>query len=196
MNGRIFQDWVKNKLTPALPPQSVVVMDNASYHSQQVEGSKPPTSATKKQDMVNWLKERHVAVDPTLKKPQVYEIVKTHKERTDLSYTVDSHLQQHGHQVLRLPPYHCELNPIELIWGDLKQFVASENSTFKQSDVKQLIERGIERIDQQRWEKACMHVQKIEEDWCRRDNIQQQTVEPVIVQLDATDESDDSEDNN
>ena len=30
-------------------------------------------------------------------------------------------------EVLRLPPYHCELNAIELIWADKKNFVAREN---------------------------------------------------------------------
>ena len=25
-----------------------------------------------------------------------------------------------GHEVLRLPPYHCTLNPIELVWAQLK----------------------------------------------------------------------------
>ena len=30
-------------------------------------------------------------------------------------------------EVLRLPLYHCELNAIELIWADEKNFVAREN---------------------------------------------------------------------
>ena len=48
MNGRIFFQWVQDKLIPALPSESVIVMDNASYHSVQVEGTRTPTSATKK----------------------------------------------------------------------------------------------------------------------------------------------------
>ena len=24
---------------------------------------------------------------------------------------------KYGHETVRLPPYHCQLNPIELIWG-------------------------------------------------------------------------------
>ena len=38
MNGEMFQTWVENTLLPALPDESVVVMDNASYHSVQVCG--------------------------------------------------------------------------------------------------------------------------------------------------------------
>ena len=29
-----------------------------------------------------------------------------------------------GHKVIRLPPYHCELNPIELAWAAEKNFAA------------------------------------------------------------------------
>ena len=46
----------------------------------QVKGSIPPTSVTKKQDMINWLHERNVTftIDShALKEPQMYEIVKT-----------------------------------------------------------------------------------------------------------------------
>ena len=95
-------------------------LDNASYHNLQVEGSKLSTTATKKEDMISWLQHRHVTVDHALKKPQIYEIVKGYKEQTGPTNSVDSYLQLHGHQVLRLPPYHCELNLIVLIWGRSK----------------------------------------------------------------------------
>ena len=36
MNGQIFEQWVEEQLVPSLPPESVIVMDNASYHSVQV----------------------------------------------------------------------------------------------------------------------------------------------------------------
>ena len=33
-----------------------------------------------------------------------------------------------GKQVLRIPPYHCELNPIEFVWGFFKSNVRVKNS--------------------------------------------------------------------
>ena len=193
MNGRIFENWVKDQLTPALPSHSVVVMDNASYHSVQVEGSKAPTSATRKQEMVNWLEEKGISVDPTLKKPQVYELIKAHKGQMTPTYSVDAFLAAKGHHVLRLPPYHCELNPIELIWGELKQFIAASNHTFKQQDVRELINRGFQKITKESWRKACQHVLKIEEEWWKRDNIQAKTVQPVVIHI--SDDDDDDTDN-
>jgi len=34
MNSIVFEDWVENKLLSNLPQNSIVVMDNASYHSR------------------------------------------------------------------------------------------------------------------------------------------------------------------
>ncbi|KAJ8911297.1 hypothetical protein NQ315_003288 [Exocentrus adspersus] len=45
--------------------------------------------------------------------------------------------------VLRLPPYHCELNPIELVWAQVKGDVARNNTSFKLSDVKILLENFV-----------------------------------------------------
>ena len=44
MNAMIFNKWVEEQLVPALPPKSLIVMDNASYHSVIKEGTKAPTS--------------------------------------------------------------------------------------------------------------------------------------------------------
>jgi len=32
MNATSFEEWFKEKLLPALPPNTLIVMDNASYH--------------------------------------------------------------------------------------------------------------------------------------------------------------------
>ena len=193
MNGSIIIEWVKNQLTPMLHQPSVIVMNNASYHSKQVDGSKAPTSATRKPEMIQWLRDRNVVVDQTLTKPKLYDIIKQHKENAAPTFHVDTYLRSQGHKVLRLPPYHCKCNPIELIWGDLKGYVAQNNTTFRQKDVRELIERGLVRIDQSRWSKACDHVQKIEEEWWKRDNILADIVAPVIHNLADTDSKDEEE---
>ena len=36
---------------------------------------------------------------------------------------------------------HCSLNPIELLWNNRKRFVRDQNTTFRQDDVKQLVEQ-------------------------------------------------------
>ena len=34
-------------------------------------------------------------------------------------YKIDKIIEDRGFKVLRLPPYHAELNPIELIWANV-----------------------------------------------------------------------------
>lgn len=66
--------------------------------------------------------------------------------------------------VLWLPPYHCELNPIKLIWADIKKFVAEHNSTFKFADMKNIFHNAISRQKsgrnalitcRKKWNKKC-----------------------------------------
>ena len=46
------------------------------------------------------------------------------KYRTDKTLKVfDNKAKKYGHKVIPLPPYHCDLNAIELIWADEKNYV-------------------------------------------------------------------------
>jgi transposase len=56
------------------------------------------------------------------------------------------------------PPYHCEFNPIEMVWGDVKGYVGRENNTFKNNDVKDLIIKGFKTITPEKWTNFCNHV--------------------------------------
>jgi len=46
-------------------------------------------------------------------------------------YKLDSVALQMGHEVVRLPPYHCQYNPIELIWAQVKGEVAKKTALSK-----------------------------------------------------------------
>lgn len=46
---------------------------------------------------------------------------------TNISFDEEANL--HNKTVLRLPPYHCELNPIEVIWALVKTYVSEKNKT-------------------------------------------------------------------
>ena len=59
MNSKIFEKWVNEQLDPALPRKSLIIMDNASYHSVREDGTKAPTSNSRKGDMMNWLTKKH-----------------------------------------------------------------------------------------------------------------------------------------
>jgi hypothetical protein len=90
--------------------------------------------------------------------------------------------------------YHCELNPIEMIWAQVKGYVAANNKTFKLEDVRLLLEKGIQNVTPERWEKCVQHVIKEEDKMWNLDGLMETVMEPLIINL--QDSSDDSSDMN
>ena len=66
--------------------------------------------------------------------------------------------------------YHCELNPIELIWAQLKLFVRRRNTTGKIKDVYNLVLEAIKSITPAAWKKCVDHVLKYEEYFRQKDS--------------------------
>ncbi|GBP37192.1 hypothetical protein EVAR_31123_1 [Eumeta japonica] len=112
MNKDKFTKWVMEKLIPNLTKPSLIVMDNAKYHSVQL--NKPPTQADRIAVIKEWLQSNNIPYDYNWRKRKLLEAVKNHKPES--KYQINEILKSHGHEVFRLPPYHCTLNPIELIW--------------------------------------------------------------------------------
>ena len=92
MNSNIFMKWIEDQLSPALPPNSTIVMDNASYHSIREEGTKAPTTATRKGEMQAWLSKQGVPYELKMTKPVLYELIKSHKPEP--VYKVDEFLKK------------------------------------------------------------------------------------------------------
>lgn len=122
---------------------AVIVMDNAAYHS--VKKDRIPVMSWKKQDIINWLESKGENISyPTTKGALLSQVKTIHTEHD--KYVIDDYAKDNNKIVLRLPPYHCELNPIELAWSSVKSYVRTHNSTFKLKDVKELLERGVEHV--------------------------------------------------
>ncbi|XP_074035663.1 uncharacterized protein [Leptinotarsa decemlineata] len=137
MNGKSFEQWF-SKVLPHLEDNAVIVMDNAPYHSRRLE--KIPRTSSKKVEIQNWLRSKNISFEDSMLRVQLLKIVKERKLEYQ-KYIVDEMAAGQNKIVLRLPPYHCELNPIELIWADVKNFVAQHNTTFKFADLKVLLMR-------------------------------------------------------
>lgn len=60
MNQENFTKWLEEKFLPNIEswPNSVVVLDNAPYHS--VQEDKVPTKSSLKSDMVKWLSNKGI----------------------------------------------------------------------------------------------------------------------------------------
>jgi len=147
MNGENFLKWFNNIL-PLLNNNAVIIMDNAPYHS--VKAEQIPVSSWKKANIMKWLQEKNVHVDNSYVKAELLDLVQKHKSAFD-KYVVDEIAKASNKIVLRLPPYHCELNPIEQAWSMVKEYVKDKNTTSKFGDVKQLLIEGVESVTAENW---------------------------------------------
>lgn len=189
MNHTNFMKWVETQLLPNLPEKSVLVVDNASYHNVTVE--KNITSASLKADMIRWLQEKHVPHDPKLTKPELYRIIQDNKYRFPLAYKLDTSLEAHGHNVLRLPPYHPDLNPIEKIWASVKNWVAARNRTFTLADVETLTRQRFQELPVEEWVNICKHVIDYENGQIEKEHLLDTTMDHLrfTVNTGTSDES-------
>lgn len=179
MNAEVFEKWFASVLE-RVEPGSVIVIDNAPYHSRRVE--KLPTSAWRKADIIDWLKSKNILFDDHLLKVQLMNIVRVHKDQY-IKYVVDEMAHKRGVTLLRLPPYHCELNPIELIWAQIKGEVANKNTTFKLKEVKVLLNEAIDGVTADNWQKCIEHVIKQEQKMWDLDTNAEVIVDPLIITL-------------
>jgi hypothetical protein len=53
MDGEMYEKYFSEQLLPNLPPKSVIVVDNASYHSRKKE--QLPTRSWRKDKIKEWL---------------------------------------------------------------------------------------------------------------------------------------------
>ena len=95
-------------------------MDNASYHSTKLI----PKANANKQTMYDWIKKYtgkpgvDVELPEDIKKIRRWELQELVKQISELPsmaneiFAIDQMTAARGHQVLRLPPYNCDLNVI------------------------------------------------------------------------------------
>ncbi|KAF2889799.1 hypothetical protein ILUMI_16374, partial [Ignelater luminosus] len=69
--GESFENWFSNIL-PRLEENSVIILDNAPYHSRKME--KIPTSGWKKSDIQDWLRSKQIKFDGCLLKVELLAI--------------------------------------------------------------------------------------------------------------------------
>ena len=61
--------------------------------------------------------------------------------------------KKYGHEIVFLPPYHPQLNPIERAWALTKNYVALNNLNASFSNLKGLIFYGFNKITPNIWER-------------------------------------------
>lgn len=191
MDHNRFYKWFEEQLLPNIDPNSVIVMDNAPYHTVQID--KAPTMSSKKSAMIEWLERHGVQAGPELKKGELLDMVLAHKPRFPI-YKIDELAKSHGHEIIRLPPYHCHFNCIEMIWAQLKGHVARNNKKFTLTEVERLINEGFGLIGEKEWADVVRHVEKLTKEAWEAEGILDEVVERFVINITGNTSSESEED--
>jgi len=150
---------------PNIPQHSVIIMDNASYHNVLSECS-APTSACKKERIRDWLIKNQIPTPEDCLKSELIEIL--NKIAPNPTYAVDLLAEKQGHTVLRTPPYHPELQPIEICWGIVKNQVA-RNCDFTMSNLLVQLEAAFSTVTNETCRGLMKKIRQVEDDFWQVD---------------------------
>ncbi len=165
MNWDLFKKWFTEMLLPNIPKRSLIIMDNAPYHKILSEHS-PPNHQSSKKKIRDWLEQNKVYCREDCLKPELVEVLV--KMAPEPVYAVDEIAAAHGHKVLRTPPYHPELQPIETCWGVVKNYMA-RHCDFTMKNLTKQLDSGFDSVSAKTCKKIIAKVRKIEDNFWETD---------------------------
>ncbi|MBL0702128.1 MAG: transposase [Desulfosarcina sp.] len=166
MNQDMFTKWFREKLLPNIPARSLIIMDNASYHNVLSPVS-APTPSCKKEKIRSWLERNHFPVKEDCLKAELVEILT--KVGPQPTYILDEIASEQGYEVLRTPPYHPELQPIETCWGVVKNEIA-RNCDFTMNNLILQLESAFDRVTAKTCAGLIKKIRDIEDTFWRDDD--------------------------
>lgn len=191
MDANKFEDWLENILLPHLEEPSLIILDNASYHSRKKNPA--PTTSWSKQQIKDYLNKLGLEVDNSLLKSELLQLAKQHSPKT--LYVVDELIAAHGHRVLRLPPYHCHYNAIEMVWSQCKRYYDAHIGTlgYGHTQVLDMWMKALDSVTADNWSSYIHHAEKIIwEAWDQEVVFESIETQPLIIHVgnDSSSESD------
>src|SRR5271156_4051810 len=138
---------------------------NAAYHNTLANTSAPTRNCSKSR-MLKWLDDNKVSCNPDCLKVELAEIIE--KYAPEPTYAVDEIADRHGHDIYRTPPYHPELQPIELCWGILKNELA-RHCDFTMKNLEIQLSQAFSKITRAICAKIIKKVRAIEDDFWKED---------------------------
>ena len=165
MNWENFSKWFTEQLMPNIPPNSLIIMDNATYHTVLVNST--PTSNSSKEELRTWLSENDHTWTEDMLKAELFALCKQFVPPPECK--IDKIAESQGHTILRTPPYHPELQPIETCWAIVKNYMA-DNCDFTMDNFRYHLPIAFTKVTGQNCKKIISEVVKQEEKFWEEDN--------------------------
>ena len=142
MNWDNFSKWFETQLLPNIPPRSLIILDNAKYHNVLEDGFFPSSNSTKVQ-LRSWLTRNGYAWREDMLKSELLALCT--REAPVPEYRLDQIALRHDMTILRTPPYHPELQPIETCWAVVKNYMA-DNCDFTMRGLRRRLPEGFSQV--------------------------------------------------
>jgi transposase len=165
MNQELFTRWFTEQLLANIPESSLIILDNASYHNA-LSAHSAPTATCKKARIGAWLQKNGIPVRDDCLKAELVEILA--KLAPPPTYALDELTNAQGHDILRTPPYHPELQPIETCWAVVKNQIARRNN-FTMADLVAQLDEAFERVTEETCSGLIKKVRQVEDKYWRED---------------------------
>lgn len=100
-------------------------------------------------------------------------------------YKIDAMVADHGHTVIRLPPYMCDLNPTELAWAKIKRPVRENKVTADMNLQKllQVAEDSLSHVTKDDCQGYCKDVETLWKECWERDRVVPDVIGNIILHL-------------
>lgn len=165
MNWSNFSKWFETQLMPNIPEGAIVVLDNARYHNVLVEDFFPSAASTK-EELRNWLDRNGHAWYENMLKSELLERCLRWAPRPE--FRLDRLARARGVTILRTPPYHPELQPIEGCWAVVKNHMA-DNCDFSMAGLRARLPEAFAKVTPDTCRKIAEKVTEQEDRYWRED---------------------------
>ena len=142
MNWDNFSKWFKEQLLPNIPSKSLIILDNARYHNVYSDNFFPSMSSTKEQ-LRQWLSRNVYPCREDMLKSELMELCTRFAPIP--AFKLDILAAKHEMSILRTPPYHPELQPIENCWAVVKNYMA-DNCDFTMKGLRERLPEAFAKV--------------------------------------------------
>ncbi|CAF3865788.1 unnamed protein product [Rotaria sp. Silwood1] len=162
-----------------------IIIDNAKWHNKLTPESEPPKRSWKKQLIADWLTTRKIKYELYMTKAELIQLAFAHLPPKE--FLVDKVASKYNIEIVRIPVKHCVLNPIELRWSGLKNYVRRQNVHFSLNDVEQLCNEWLAACTPEHASGYFAHVYKHEEIFKTADKYVEEIEDDLIDSEDNAD---------
>ncbi|EFK05430.1 conserved hypothetical protein, partial [delta proteobacterium NaphS2] len=142
MNWDNFSTWFETQLLPNIPSEAIVILDNARYHNV-LDTESIPNKSSRKEQLRAWLTRNGYPWREDMLKSELSELCTRLAPAPE--FKLDQIAEQHGISILRTPPYHPELQPIETCWAVLKNHMA-DNCDFTMAGLRKRLPEAFAKV--------------------------------------------------